>query len=102
MSDAVRQALDAGMDTFSVGGPDTVERIIELVESGQYPEERLDKHVRRVLNAKFRLGLFDDPFVHPSDASDTVGKLDHRQVALDSVRRSVTLVQNDNETLPLI
>ena len=101
MSDAVRQALDAGMDTFSVGGPDTVERIIELVESGQYPEERLDKHVRRVLNAKFRLGLFDDPFVHPSDASDIVGKLDHRQVALDSVRRSVTLVQNDNETLPL-
>jgi len=101
LPEAVRQVLDAGMDMFSVGGPDTIDRIIHLVESDQYPEDRLDEHVRRVLEAKFRLDLFDDPFVHPSDASDIVGKLDHRQVALDSVRQSVTLLQNTDETLPL-
>lgn len=101
MSDGVRQALDAGLDTFSVGGLDTTRRIVELVKSDKYLEERLDEHVRRVLRTKFRLGLFDDPFVHPNDAGDVVGKLDHRQVALDSVRRSVTLLQNDDETLPL-
>ena len=101
LSEAVRQVLDAGMDVFSVGGPETADRIVDLVELGQYPERRLDEHVRRLLRAKFRLGLFDDPFVHPSDASDIVGKLDHRQVALDSVRQSVTLLQNTDETLPL-
>lgn len=100
-SDAARQAIDAGLDVFSVGGPETADRIIELVESGQCSEERLDESVRRILETKFRLGLFDDPFVHPSDASDVVGKLVHRQAALDSVRRSVTLLQNDDQTLPL-
>jgi len=101
LSEAVWQVLDAGMDVFSVGGPDTADTIVDLVESGQYPERRLDEHVRRLLKTKFRLGLFDDPFVHPSDASDIVGNLDHRQVALDSVRQSVTLLQNTDETLPL-
>jgi beta-glucosidase len=101
MSEAVRQVLDAGMDMFSVGGPDTTGRIVDLVASGRYPEGRLDDHVRRVLRTKFRLGLFDDPFVHPSDASDIVGRLEHRQAALDSVRQSVTLLENRDETLPL-
>ena len=53
--------IEAGVDQF--GGEACPEIVVELVRSGRIGEERIDMSVRRLLRDKFRLGLFDDPYV---------------------------------------
>ena len=67
----VKKALDAGIDQF--GGESRPELVIELVESGQIDEARLDESVRRLLRDKFRLGLFDNPYVDVEAAAQFAG-----------------------------
>ena len=63
----VKKAIEAGVDQF--GGEACPEIMVELVKSGQVSQERVDDSVRRLLRDKFRLGLFDNPFVDPEAAS---------------------------------
>ena len=72
-----RKAFDAGVDQF--GGEACPEVIIRLVENGDIDEARLDQSVRRILRDKFRLGLFDDPYVDPDTAEATIGAAEFRQ-----------------------
>ena len=67
----VKKILDAGCDIL--GGESCPEVIIELVENGQVSETRLDESVRRILRDKFRLGLFDNPYVDVEAAVQLVG-----------------------------
>lgn len=85
--------LDAGVDQF--GGEECTEILLELVRAGTVPESRLDESVRRVLLVKFRLGLFDDPFVDEDLAEAVVGSPETRRVALDAQARSVTVLKNE-------
>jgi len=100
VTDAHKQTRDAGLDIASVGGPRHLEALHELVDAGEITEDRLDESVRRVLRAKFELGLFEDPYVDAEDATEVVGSEDHRNLARESARKSMTLLKND-DLLPL-
>ena len=100
MDEAVWQATTAGVDVASVGGVEHAERVLDLLESGDLSAARIDESVRRVLEAKFRLGLFEDPYVE-ADRVEQVGTDDHRAVAREAARESMTLLRNEDEVLPL-
>jgi len=98
-----KKILDAGVDQF--GGESCTDVIIELVKSGQISQRRLNVSVRRILREKFRLGLFDQPFVDPDAAERIVGNERFRAAGELAQRRSFVLLKNppgDNgSTLPL-
>ncbi len=87
-----KKALDAGVDQF--GGESCPEVVVELVRTGQLPESRLDRSVRRLLREKFRLGLFDQPFIDPDAAERTVGSERFRAAGERAQRRSFVLLKN--------
>ncbi len=84
--------LDAGADQF--GGEQCTDLLLELVRNGVVAESRIDESARRVLLVKFRLGLFDDPFVDEEAASAIVGNAETRQAGLEAQARSVTVLKN--------
>ncbi|MCT9098283.1 glycoside hydrolase family 3 N-terminal domain-containing protein [Haloarchaeobius sp. HME9146] len=98
--DAIHQSFDAGVDVHSLGEVDHIEHIADLVESGVITEDAVDESVRRVLELKAELGLFEDPFVDPTESADTLGKPTHQQVSLEAARKSMTLLKNDDDRLP--
>ncbi|GHO76570.1 beta-glucosidase [Ktedonobacter sp. SOSP1-85] len=98
-----KKVLDAGVDQF--GGEACPEVIIDLVRSGQIPESRLDISVRRLLREKFRLGLFDQPFVDPDAAERIVGNERFQAAGALAQRKAFVLLKNatgaNGPTLPL-
>lgn len=87
-----KKALDAGVDQF--GGEECPEVIVELVRSGQISEDRIDQSVRRLLRDKFRLGLFDNPYVDPDAAEQIVGNRSFRERGELAQRTSIVLLKN--------
>jgi len=98
--EAVYDTRTAGLDIASVGNTPHAEMLVELVESGDLSEDVIDESVERVLERKFRMGLFEDPYVDRDEALETVGAEAHQQVALETARESMTLLKND-DFLPL-
>ncbi|MET9866549.1 glycoside hydrolase family 3 N-terminal domain-containing protein [Streptomyces sp. NPDC006386] len=84
--------LNAGADQF--GGEQCTDLLLELVRDGVVAESRIDESARRVLLVKFRLGLFDDPFVDEDAAGAVVGNAETRRIALETQSRSVTVLKN--------
>ena len=72
----------------------------ESVEEGSIPMERVDDAVRRILLIKKQSGLFERPFSDQSLLS-YVGSKDHREVAREAVRKSMVLLKNKNNILPI-
>ncbi|WP_435146112.1 glycoside hydrolase family 3 N-terminal domain-containing protein [Halobaculum sp. P14] len=101
LRDATELSTDAGLDVASVGGPQHAEDLRSLVESNRLDEGRIEESVRRILGLKFELGLFDDPYVPAELAPETVGSDEHREVAHEAALKSVTLLRNRDDTLPL-
>jgi len=95
----IRKALDAGIDQF--GGELCTDVLLELVTDGTVAEERLDVSVRRLLREKFRLGLFDQPFIDEERAEAVVGRSDFVAEGLAAQSDSLTLLTNADATLPL-
>src|SRR3984957_556893 len=93
------KAVNAGVDQF--GGVTDTDILVAAVKSGLVSETRVDASVLRILDLKFRLGLFENPFVDPQGAAGTVGAPAFRRAALDAQRRSLVLLQNQGELLPL-
>jgi beta-glucosidase len=91
--------LDAGVDQF--GGEIKTELLVELVTSGQIPESRLDISVRKLLEEKFLMGLFDNRFVDPEAADKVVGNAYFARVGNETQRRAYTLLINKQDILPL-
>ncbi|WP_254409425.1 glycoside hydrolase family 3 protein [Streptomyces sp. AC495_CC817] len=98
-SERMKMLLDAGADQF--GGEECVDLLLELVRSGAVPESRIDESARRILLVKFRLGLFDDPFVDEDEAERVVGNAEFRAAGLRAQAESVTVLENRDQTLPL-
>ena len=88
-----RKAIEAGIDQF--GGQFQTHRILELVETGQVSEARIDESVRRLLKLKFQLGLFDDPYVDEDMAETTCGCAEFREKGALAQRKSIVLLKND-------
>ena len=77
--------------------------LIESVQQGYIKEEAIDVSVRRLLLARFRLGEMDDQSLVPWSkiSYDVVASKEHHQIALDIARKSITLLQNKSNILPL-
>ncbi len=90
--------VDAGCD--QLGGEALPELLVELVRSGRIPEARIDASCRRLLRDKFRLGLFDEPFVDPDEAERICGCDAFRAAGEEAQRRAIVLLRNDGR-LPL-
>jgi beta-glucosidase len=99
---AVATAINAGIDMVMV--PYDYDRFIETltraVERGAVPMARIDDAVRRILTVKFWLGLFEHPLADAS-AFATIGSPEHRELAREAVRKSLVLLKNEGQTLPL-
>jgi beta-glucosidase len=98
LSTAAVLALEAGVDmdlpvTIAYGDP-----LRKALEEGEVEAATVDRAVSRVLAAKFRLGLFEQPYVDPSAADEPADE--DRRVALEIARRSLVLIENDG-ILPL-
>jgi beta-glucosidase len=88
----MQRLLDAGVDQF--GGETRTDLLLELVRSGAVDEPRLDAPVRRLLLVKFRLGLFDDPYLQEDLAETTVGAEAFRAAGRRAQSESVTVLRN--------
>ena len=86
------KSLDAGVDQF--GGETEPDRLVRLVNAGQVREERLDASVRRLLREKFRLGLFENPFVDVDAAEQIVGNSEARRDGIQTQAHAQTLLKN--------
>jgi beta-glucosidase len=89
----MERILAAGADQF--GGEECVEVLLELIAQGRVSEARIDESARRLLAVKFRLGLFDDPYVDEGAAARTVGRDDFRAAGHEAQARSVTVLTNE-------
>jgi beta-xylosidase len=99
-ADAARLALAAGVD-YDLSDGSVYRTLIYQVKQGIVPESGLDRAVARVLVTKFRLGLFDNPFVDPDYAEKTTNSPEHRALALKAAQETVVLLKNDKNLLPL-
>lgn len=93
-------AVEAGVN-IELPEPDCYQHLTELVGDGVLEEERLDDLVGPMLLWKFKLGLFDDPYVDPAEAERIVGSELNRALALQAARETVTLLKNEGDLLPL-
>lgn len=95
-------ALKAGLDMDMVGEGflTTLKKSLEL---GKITEEDINTACRRILEAKYKLGLFDDPFryIDEKRAEQNILTAENRAFARDAARRSFVLLKNNAQTLPL-
>lgn len=98
--EACRLAVRAGVN-IELPEPDCYLHLVALVREGRLREEELDELVAPMLLWKFKLGLFDDPYVDPDEAERTVGSERNRSLALRAAREAITLLKNDEQLLPL-
>ncbi|PWD99568.1 glycoside hydrolase family 3 N-terminal domain-containing protein [Marinilabilia rubra] len=99
--EAVKLAVNAGIDMSMI--PYTFEfcdRLVELVNEGEVPMSRINDAVRRILNMKYKLGLFDTPVTDYKDYPK-FGSDEFEQVAYNSAKESITLLKNKDKVLPL-
>ena len=103
------QSINAGIDMNMVPGSlnpddnsydDFIRLAIEAVKEGAIPIERIDDAVHRILKVKKQIGLFDAPIKNPSNKNVLRSK-SHRDLARESVRKSLVLLKNENKILPL-
>ena len=97
--EAVYLAVDAGID-MHMHGPNFPEFVVELVNEGLLSEERVNYACSKILEAKFKLGLFENRFVDEDDISEKIFNQHHTQTALKLARQGIVLLKN-NDVLPL-
>jgi beta-glucosidase len=99
---SVVTAINAGIDMNMV--PYAYRQFIDTmslaVMRGDIAQERIDDAVFRILKVKFAMGLFERPLSNPDDF-DLVGTDEHRQLAREAVAKSLVLLKNDNDVLPI-
>jgi beta-glucosidase len=92
-------AVEAGLD-MHMHGPQFGEYVLELVKEGKLSVERVDYACAKILEAKFRLGLFENPYVDLKNKDKKVFTKEHQASALEGARKAMTLLKNDG-ILPL-
>ena len=106
-ADAAYRALTAGVDLeMSVPGDDIASAyttsLVKLVQEGRVTKDQLDVAVRRILEATFKLGLFDNPYVDESRVAAVHNNPEHRRLARVAAQRSMVLLRNEGNVLPLV
>ncbi len=102
LEQAGEQALDAGVD-MDLQGAVFLEHLPESLAAGRVSMAQIDTATRRVLEMKYRLGLFEDPYRYADEARQeaTLYKPEFLEAARDVARKSMVLLKNDGQTLPL-
>ncbi|KAF5240308.1 hypothetical protein FANTH_9568 [Fusarium anthophilum] len=98
-AERVRKVIEAGCD--QLGGESRPELVVKLVQQGLLPESRIDVSVRRLSQEKFKLGLFDNPFVDIEQATAIVGNAEFLKEGMKAQMRSLTLLTNKESILPI-
>ncbi|MFW6146033.1 MAG: glycoside hydrolase family 3 N-terminal domain-containing protein [Planctomycetota bacterium] len=98
--DAAAVALDAGVD-LDITGNKCYDLLGDLLEVGRISEALIDRTVKRILYVKFKLGLFEQPFVETARAAELASCDDHQAVSRRAAGESVVLLRNDRGLLPL-
>ena len=98
-AEAAKKALEAGLD-MELPESDCYEELLRLVKEEKLSEDIIDEATRRILRAKFWLGLFDNPYVDPEYAKEICDCTEHRKLALKAARKAIVLLKNDG-VLPL-
>lgn len=94
-----KKALEAGVNIFS--GESDPSMLIHLVDTGLVDISYIDNSVLRLLKEKFDLGLFENPYVDAEAAEKIVNNEQFREKAALALRKSIVLLRNENEALPL-
>jgi beta-glucosidase len=94
-------ALRAGVDVGISYEAAYQKPLKESVEKGLASQDLVDRAVRRILRQKFRLGLFERPFVDLEQAERIVHAREHQEVAREAAREGIVLLKNENQLLPL-
>ena len=99
------QAINAGVDMVMApeDWKDLLFNTIDQVERGEISRERIDEAVRRILIAKAEAGLFEAPLpsVRAEPLLELVGSAEHRNIAREAARKSLVLLKNDSQLLPI-
>lgn len=98
--EAAALAVKAGVN-IELPDPDCYPNIVELVKKGILKESLIDDLVAPMLLWKFKLGLFEDPYVDPDTAESIVGCEANRKLALQAARETITLLKNEGGIAPL-
>jgi beta-glucosidase len=104
-ADAAARALTAGVDmemSIPAGISNTYSTTLaKLIQEKRVTTAQLDEAVRRVLEAKFRAGLFENPYADEARAASMHNNADHRRMARIAAQRSAVLLRNEGNLLPL-
>ncbi|KAF2507983.1 glycosyl hydrolase [Flavobacterium zhairuonense] len=102
LKEAAYSAITAGSD-MDMESNAYRKNLAELVKEGRVSVDLIDDAVKRILRKKFELGLFDDPYKYSDDkrAEKVLGNPENRKAALEVAQKSIVLLKNENQTLPL-
>jgi len=98
--DAARKGVSAGLNTDMASGT-YVKNIAKLVSAGKISETQLNALVLPILEAKYKLGLFEHPYVDETKVESTLNRREGLELERKIAARSMVLLKNDNATLPL-
>ena len=100
--DQIVNSVNAGVDMLMepYSWENAINTIYAAVNDGAITEERVDDAVRRILTIKHKRGLFDDP-THRLDVQTNLNTTEHQDLAREAVRKSLVLLKNENDVLPL-
>jgi beta-glucosidase len=99
--ESTEKSINNGLDVIFQTAFEHYPLFIDAFSSGKIPTAVIDSAVARVLRAKFELGLFENPYVDPAEAEKINGSEKHREIALEAARKSMVLLKNQNNILPL-
>jgi beta-glucosidase len=99
--EAAIKAVEAGLDMelpdiYFYGAP-----LLEAAKDGSVSKKAIDNSVKNILRAKFRLGLFEKPYVDPQAAAAINDAPEHRALAREAAREAIVLLKNEGNVLPL-
>jgi beta-glucosidase len=100
-AEATKQAIEAGLDVIFQTSYDHYPLFYEAFEKGLISEDAINRAVRRVLYAKFKLGLFDNPYIDIEALAKKNHLKNHRVLAKKAALESIVLLKNDDNLLPL-
>jgi len=94
-----KKAIEAGVNLFS--GESDPAMLLEVIDNGMVDMSYIDNSVIRLLNEKFEMGLFENPYVDVNSAEAIVNNAKFKERADLALRKSIALLQNENRTLPI-
>lgn len=99
--DAARLAVESGVDVELPSRDIYGDALMAGLAGGEIAIEDVDRLVRRVLTMKFRVGLFENPYVDPQATTAIFDNPEQRQLAREAAQKSIVLLKNDADVLPL-